>query len=209
MVVASSSPASSPKAVRHLGRFQLLRLLGKSERCMAWLVSDPRVGQELVLVLPRTQLADEPALQRWLDKARKAARIEHPGLAHAVEVGQHERWPFITYDCGTGVTLAERLSHKGLAPQDLVPAMLPVLGGLAFAHEAGQVHHDLQLTMLLVADSGLCRLMGLAWRWIHLAPVPTCSRGARPLSVTCWPSACCCTMRWSVRRHSTRPTSTR
>ena len=161
MVVASSSPASSPKAVRHLGRFQLLRLLGKSERCMAWLVSDPRVGQELALVLPRTQLADEPALQRWLDKARKAARIEHPGLAHAVEVGQHERWPFITYDCGTGVTLAERLSHKGLAPQDLVPAMLPVLGGLAFAHEAGQVHHDLQLTMLLVADSGLCRLMGL------------------------------------------------
>ena len=161
MVLASSSPASSPKAVRHLGRFQLLRLLGKSERCMAWLVSDPRAGQDLVLVLPRTQLTDEPALQRWLDKARKAARIEHPGLAHAVEVGQHERWPYITYDRGTGVTLAERLSQKGLAPQDLVPAMLPVLGGLAFAHEAGQVHHDLQLTMLLVADSGLCRLMGL------------------------------------------------
>ena len=161
MVLASSSPATSPKAVRHLGRFQLLRLLGKSERSMAWLVSDPRVGQELVLILPRAQLADEPALQRWLDNARKAARIEHPGLAHAVEVGQHERWPYITYDRGSAVTLAERLSQKGLAAQDLVPAIVPVLGGLAFAHEAGQVHHDLQLSMLLVADSGLCRLMGL------------------------------------------------
>ena len=161
MVVASSSSASSPKAVRHLGRFQLLRLLGKSDRTMAWLVSDPRVGQELVLVLPRVQLADAPAVQRWLDNARKAARIEHPGLAHAVEVGQHERWPYITYDRGSAVTLAERLGQQGLAAPDLVPAIVPVLGGLAFAHEAGQVHHDLQLWLLQLAENGNCRLLGL------------------------------------------------
>ena len=134
MVDASSASASAPKAVRHLGRFQLLRLLGKSDRTMVWLVSDPRVGQELMLVLPRVQLVDAPAVQRWLDNARKAARIEHPGLAHAVEVGQHERWPYITYDRSSAVTLAERLGQKGLAAQDLVPGIVPVLGGLAFAH---------------------------------------------------------------------------
>ena len=161
MVVASSSSVPSPKAVRHLGRFQLLRLLGKSDRTMAWLVSDPQLGQELVLVLPRLQLTDARAVQHWLDNARKAARIEHPGLAHAVEVGQHERWPFITYDRGNAVTLAERLSQKGLAAQDLVPGIVVVLGGLAFAHEAGQVHHDLQVSMLQMAENGSCRLMGL------------------------------------------------
>ena len=161
MIVASSSSPSPPKAVRHLGRFQLLRLLGKSDRTMAWLVSDPRVGQELVLVLPRLQLPDAPAVQRWLDNARKAARIEHPGLAHAVEVGQHEHWPYITYDRGSAVTLAERLGRKGLATQDLVQGIVPALGGLAFAHEAGQVHHDLQLSMLQMAENGSCRLMGL------------------------------------------------
>jgi len=161
MVVATTTNASPSKAVRHLGRFQLLRLLGKSERTMVWLVSDPRVGQELVLVLPRVQLPDPPAVDRWLDNARKAARIEHPGLAHAVEVGQHDRWPYITYDRGSSVTLAERVGQKGLVPQDLVPGVVPVLGGLAFAHEAGQVHHDIQLSLLLVADNGACRLMGL------------------------------------------------
>ena len=40
-------------AVRLFGRMQLLRLLGKSERSMAWLVADPRTGQDLMLVLPR------------------------------------------------------------------------------------------------------------------------------------------------------------
>ena len=148
-------------AVRHLGRFQLLRLLGKSARTMLWLVSDPRVGQELVLALPRTQPADAAGLQHWLDTARKASRIDHPGLAHVIEVGEHDRWPYIAYDRGTAVTLAERLSRKGMPPGELVPWVLQVLQGLAFAHEAGFAHHDLQTCMLLLSESGACRLMGL------------------------------------------------
>ena len=155
-----ASPTAA-NAVRHLGRFQLLRLLGKSNRCMLWLVADPRVGQELVLALPRSQPADAAALQRWLDNARKASRIDHPGLAHVVEVGEHERWPYIAYDRGNTVTLAEKLGRKGLAPAELVPWALQVLQGLAFAHEAGLVHHDLQTAHLVVTATGDCRLMGL------------------------------------------------
>ena len=153
-------PASA-NAVRHLGRFQLLQLLGKSERSMLWLVADPRVGQDLVLALPRTQPATAAALQRWLDTARKAARIDHPGLAHAVEVGEHERWPYIAYDRGTAATLSEKLSPKGLPPAELVPCVMTALQGLAFAHEAGLAHHDVQASMLLLQDGGACRLMGL------------------------------------------------
>ena len=161
-MAAAPPPRSQPSnAVRHLGRFQLLRLLGKSARTMLWLVSDPRVGQELVLALPRVQPADAVGLQRWLDAARKASRIDHPGLAHVVEVGEHDRWPYVAYDRGTAVTLAERLSRKGLPPAELVPWAVQVLAGLAFAHEAGVAHHDLQTSMLLLAESGSCRLIGL------------------------------------------------
>ena len=153
-------PASA-NALRHLGRFQLLRLLGKSERSMLWLVSDSHAGQELVLALPRVQPASTAALQRWLDNARKVSRIDHPGLARAVEVGEHERWPYIAYDRGAASTLAERQSPKGLAPAELVPWVISALQGLAFAHEAGLAHHDVQATMLLLQDGGGCRLMGL------------------------------------------------
>ena len=161
-MAAAPPPRSAPSnAVRHLGRFQLLRLLGKSARTMLWLVSDPRVGQELVLALPRVQPTDAAGLQRWLDAARKASRIDHPGLAHVVEVGEHDHWPYIAYDRGTAVTLAERLSRKGLPPAELVPWAVQVLAGLAFAHEAGMAHHDLQTSMLSLSEGGSCRLIGL------------------------------------------------
>jgi len=40
--------------------------------------------------------------------------------------------------------------------------MCDALRGLAFAHEAGVAHQDLQLHSLLIADQGQLRVMGLA-----------------------------------------------
>lgn len=150
-----------PQAVRSFGRFQLLRLLGKSTRTMLWLVADPRNDQELVLVMPRHRPADAGEQERWQAAARKATRIDHPALAHVVEFGEHDRWPYVAYDRGSQVTLAERIGQRGLPAPELVPVMLRALQGLAFAHEAGIAHHDLQPTMLLLGEQGSCRLMGL------------------------------------------------
>ena len=160
-MAVSPPPRPSAQAVRHLGRFQLLRLLGKSARTMLWLVIDPRSGQEMVLMLPRSQPANAAAMQLWLDNARRAARVDHPGLQPAVEVGEFDRWPYVAYDRGTDVTLAERLGGKGLPGTELVPWMLQVLQGLAFAHEAGFAHHDVQAGMFALAEGGTCRLLGL------------------------------------------------
>ncbi len=150
-----------PQAVRHFGRFQLLQLLGKSARAMLWQVMDPRTDQELVLAMPRKRPGDEAALERWRLAARKATRVDHPSLAHVVEIGEHEAWPYITYDRGNSATLAELLTTKGIAAHDFVPRALQALQGLAFAHEAGMAHHDLQPAMLLMPDAGPCRVMGL------------------------------------------------
>jgi len=157
---ANASPASAG-AVRRFGRFQLLRLLGKSAGTMLWLVDDPRVDQELMLALPRLQCTDAAALAQWREAAQRASRVQHPGLAHVVEVADHDRWPFITYDRGNCVTLAERMSRRGLPASDLVPWVVQALQALAFAHEAGVCHHDIQPYLLCLSDAGDCRLMGL------------------------------------------------
>jgi non-specific serine/threonine protein kinase len=147
--------------VRHFGRFQLLQLVGKSLRTMLWLVADPRNGQDLVLAMPRVRPVDAAALDRWMQSARRAARVDHPSLAHAVEVGEVEHWPFITYDRGNSASLADILTTKGIAALELVPRALQALQGLAFAHEAGVSHQDLQSSMLLIGDTGPCRLLGV------------------------------------------------
>lgn len=157
----ASAAARSP-AVRWFGRMQLLRLLGKSERTMAWRVSDPRSGQELMLVLPRVQPADAAAMERWQTAVRQASRLDHPHLAAVVETGVQDGWPYVAYDPRDAATLAERLPSRGVPALEAAEWTTQTLQGLAYAHEAGLAHHDLQPYMLLLSDGGQVRVAGVA-----------------------------------------------
>ncbi|WP_372524771.1 serine/threonine protein kinase [Piscinibacter sp.] len=165
-MVAPASPAPRSQATgvaRTLGRFELRQLLGKSAGSMVWLAFDPRLGQELMLTLPRMQPADAAALERWQTEVRLATRLKHPHLAHVVEVGVQEHWPYVAVDRALGVTLTEWLaSHPQPAPAESVGWLCEALEGLAFAHEAGAAHSDLQLHHLLISEHGTVRVMALA-----------------------------------------------
>ncbi|MEW6704146.1 MAG: HDOD domain-containing protein [Pseudomonadota bacterium] len=154
------SPKNAAAGNRRLGRFELLKLLGKSARSMVWHVNDPRSGQELVLVIPRQPPGDAEAMERWMQRVRKAARLNHPHLAHVVEIGEQERWPYVAYDRANGLTLAEMLGAQGLPAIDAARWMVQALDGLAFAHEAGVVHRDLQPHMLVASEQGTLRVLG-------------------------------------------------
>ncbi len=165
----SATPPSTPaaasgraQAVRMFGRYQLLRLLGKSERTMAWRVADPRSGQELVLVLPRHQPQTAASLDAWIAAVRRAGRLSHPHLAAVVDSGVVDHWPFVAYDPRDDVTLAERISRRGEPAAEVAGWAAKALEGLAFAHEAGVAHHDLQPYMLLLGATGQVRLLGTA-----------------------------------------------
>ncbi len=162
----TSRPAASPadsKAshLRTVGRFQLLRLLGKSARTMTWLVNDSRTSQELMLVLPRVQPDSAAAIEEWSEAVKRASRLSHPNLAHVVEVGSHDRWPYVAYDPGTDATLTDRLAGKSMPATEAVQLITQGLRGLAFAHDGGVAHRDIQLHMMLVSESGQVRLMGM------------------------------------------------
>lgn len=164
MAATETDPTAAPRsgAVRWFGRMQLLRLLGKSELTMAWRVADPRSGQELLLVLPRVQPADAVALEQWQLAVRKASRLNHPALASVVEIGAQDGWPYVAYDPRQSSTLAELGGNQGMPDAQAAALAVQALQGLAFAHDAGVAHHDLQPYHVLVEENGQLRLAGTA-----------------------------------------------
>ncbi len=154
--------SAKPNALRVLGRFELRQLLGKSDRTMVWLAFDPRSQQELILTLPRVQPVNAEALEHWLTDARQAARLNHPRIAHVVDVDVEEHWPYIAVDRALGITLGERLqAQPQLSIDEAADWLTQILEGLAFAHEAGLAHGDVQLHQVLVSDQGNVRVMAL------------------------------------------------
>ncbi len=156
---------------RTFGRFELLKVLGTSRSSMVWLARVARTDRELILTLPREQPPDGAALDRWLAQARQAARLDHPHLARCIEVAVHEHWPYVVVDRSHGGTLVEWLAvHPNPPPVEVVGWMCQVLEGLAYAHEAGVAHHDLQLHQLQLSDAGRAQVMALAAASTATAP---------------------------------------
>lgn len=171
MTAATPVPAASPATAaaangvktRSFGRFELRKLLGRSAAAMSWLVFDPRTGQELMLTMPRTRPADAAALERWQHEVRMGARLSHPNIAPVLETGAHDSWPYVAVDRELGVTLTEWLADRDPPGAAEVSVWIgQALQGLAFAHEAGVSHGDLQLHSLVVSESGAVRVMALA-----------------------------------------------
>ncbi len=148
--------------MRAFGRFTLQRLLGKSDATMTWLATDNATSTEAMLSMPRMSPIGAGGLGHWLHAARRAARLDHPNLAPVAEFGVHEHWPFIAVDRRAGETLGEWLAqHPSPTNEDAAAWIAGVLRGLAYAHEAGVSHLDLQLHNILVDERGQAAVMAL------------------------------------------------
>jgi eukaryotic-like serine/threonine-protein kinase len=165
---AALQPAASPS----FGRFRLQRLLGKSAHTLVWLAVDPAVDEDRILVMPRAQVPNRTQLEERLQAARMAARVTHPALAVPLEIGEHDRWPFVAYARGQSSTLIELTPAQGLVPLDVARWGVQLLDGLAFAHEAGLAHRDIQGAMVLLDEGGRACLMGLEAALPTVAPLP-------------------------------------
>ena len=162
-IAAAHAPAPvSPTPARAFGRYRLRRLLGKSEATMTWLAEDTQAGVEVMLNLPRVAPAGAGALAAWMAAVRRAARLDHPGLARVLACDVHEQWPYVAVDRRAGVTLDEWLAEHPRPTTDEAAFWIEeVLRALAFAHDAGVAHCDPQFHTLRVNERGQIAVMAL------------------------------------------------
>ena len=163
-----------PSAPKMFGRFELRQMLGRSHASGTWLAFDPRLQQEVLLCVPRAQPQGEAEKDAWTQDVLGGARLRHPRLPEALEVGNHDGWPFVSYARGQTQSLAERVSAGSpLTPLESVGAVCDVLEGLAYAHEAGVAHRDIGLHNVLIDKTGHAQTIAMSCGLAPLAPGET------------------------------------
>ena len=113
-----------------------------------------------------TGTLDEAQTELFLRDARVAAQLKHPSIVSVHEVGTHENTIYIVSDFIHGVTLAEWVEGKCLAPRDAAELCVKIATALHHAHESGVVHRDLKPGNIMMDASGEPHLVdfGLAKR---------------------------------------------
>jgi serine/threonine protein kinase len=115
-----------------------------------------------VKVLFANHTQNPAARERFYREARAAAALDHPNIVRAYDAGRHGRLHYFAMEHIDGVSLEQVVGTRGplrhgVATECLRQAAL----GLQHAHEAGLVHRDLRPSNLMVARTGVLKILDL------------------------------------------------
>ncbi len=138
-----------------LGKFEVVRLLGKGAMGEVYLGRDPKLGREVALkVISAGSAFGEEAQARFEREARAAAMLNHPHIVTVFEFGEDEGVHYLAMEFLDGNEL-ETLIREGKTPKaELLKVLAQVCDGLAYAHEQGVVHRDIKPANILVTKRG-------------------------------------------------------
>ncbi|MFO0974654.1 MAG: protein kinase [Phycisphaerae bacterium] len=159
----SSSVIDMSWAGRRLGRYQLKRLLGRGGMGTVWEGFDATLNRATAIKIlnpPSGRSSDGSLTQAlFLQEARAAAKLNHPGAITVFEIAQDQAVRFIAMEMMHRGTLKDQIDRSGpIEPRELFRLMIAPAGALALAHARGIIHRDIKPGNLMFDDLGRLKL---------------------------------------------------
>lgn len=138
-------------------RYELVRLIARGGMSEVFEAVDRVLGRSVAVKLYRaTAVADRRRLEA---EVQILASLNHPGLVHLYDVGEHRGDEFVVIELIDGPTLASVLARRGALPEaDLQDLAAVVADALAFVHASGIAHRDVTPSNILCGSDGRARL---------------------------------------------------
>ncbi len=161
---------------RTLGKYEILRPLGRGGMGMVYLARDPDLDRLVAIkLLPPDAQTDPEADRRLLAEARAGSALDHPNVGTIYGIGEGQLGDplsgegtgttrFIAMAYYEGDTLRERLQSGPIPIDEALDIAEQIASGLAAAHSAGVVHRDIKPENLIlsgdtvkIVDFGIAR----------------------------------------------------
>lgn len=151
--------------LKKIGKYTIIRRLGRGGMGEVFLAHDPDLDREVALkTMIAGEDASEKAIARFMSEARSAGKLQHPGIVGVHEVGKERNLRFMVMDYVEGETLKELIDEGSLTAQRSAEIIRDVAQALHYAHEQGIIHRDIKPGNIMLKKDGSVHLMdfGLA-----------------------------------------------
>ncbi|MBY0232406.1 MAG: serine/threonine protein kinase, partial [Gemmataceae bacterium] len=140
------APAQEDGEMGRLGGYRVLRVLGAGSMGIVFEAEDVALHRRVALKVMKKAQAKKPEnVDRFMQEARSAAKIEHDHIVPIYQVGQDRGVPYLAMKLLQGESLEDRVERQGtLPPEEVVRIGQEIASGLAAAHEQGLIHRDIK-----------------------------------------------------------------
>lgn len=136
------TPGPRPAQV---GRYPILRELGRGGMGVVYLAEDPTLGRVVALKrLPDSMAHDHGRMERFRQEARILASLNHPNIATIHSLEEADGVCFLTMEAIERETLAARLASGPMELEEALKVGRQIARALESAHSRGIVHRDLK-----------------------------------------------------------------
>lgn len=146
-----------------IGDYLLVDRLGKGGMGVVYQARHRRMQRVVALkVLAEEFAGSSELIKRFEREVVAAARLLHPNVVAAFDAGEQDGIPFMVMEYVDGLDLATVVRRHGpLTPAEAFACLLQAARGLSYAHAQGVIHRDIKPSNLLLARSGVVKILDL------------------------------------------------
>ncbi|MES2363750.1 MAG: serine/threonine-protein kinase [Pseudomonadota bacterium] len=150
-------------SLKKLGRYDLIRVLGKGAMGLVYEGRDPNLDRRVAIKTIKVEnLSDESAAEyevRFRTEARSAARLQHPNIVSVYDSDRDGDIAFLVMEFIQGDDLKHHLDKGELYTlEQTLGIMADLLSALDYAHRQNIVHRDIKPANLLIEPDGRVKL---------------------------------------------------
>lgn len=142
------------------GRYEIIEKIGSGGMAVVYRGRDKKLDRYVtVKVLREEFIGDEEFIERFRSEACSAARLSHPNIVRAYDVGEDGDINYIVNEYIHGDTLKKAIKEK--APFDsrsTINVAIQIASALSQAHKAHIVHRDIKPQNILVGTDGVVKV---------------------------------------------------
>ncbi len=148
-----------------LGRYKVLKELGRGSMGVVYLGKDPTIQRFVAIKTMRLdEIDDRDKLQevkaRFFREAESTGRLSHPNIVTIFDAGEKDDLGYIAMEMLQGTTLQQWSRKPNLQPLEKVISILATVAeAMDYAHQQGVVHRDIKPANIMLTTDEVVKIM--------------------------------------------------
>jgi predicted Ser/Thr protein kinase len=147
--------------LQHIGRYEIVRELGRGAMGVVFKARDPYIGRSVAIKTITAGVAKDPdLLARFYREAKSAGLLHHPNIVTIYELSEFEGLPFIAMEYLEGESLEQVIVRRSPLPlAQKLGYIVQACRAFDFAHRRGVVHRDIKPANIMITLEGVVKVV--------------------------------------------------